>query len=126
MARRRATVGHSQESLAEEMSVDVRTVRRWEAGDSEPLVYLRPKLAHNLQWTPEELDHALTAHETPAFSVDPGPEVDPAGSDDRLTQQYFDDSAGRASSLASETWDLCHGTSCLWASKYVFDRAAQA
>ncbi|HEX6682496.1 MAG TPA: helix-turn-helix transcriptional regulator [Candidatus Limnocylindrales bacterium] len=48
-ARRRKTVGLSQEKLAELLGVDTSTVRRWEAGTTEPLAWMRPRLANVLK-----------------------------------------------------------------------------
>jgi transcriptional regulator with XRE-family HTH domain len=45
LARRRKTVGLTQEGLAEVVGVDSSTVRRWEAGTTEPLPWMRPRLA---------------------------------------------------------------------------------
>lgn len=61
LAERRKTLGYSQESLAERMSVDRSTVARWERGECEPQPFVRLKLAQVLQVTPLELD-GLLAH----------------------------------------------------------------
>lgn len=45
LADRRQTVGHTQESLAALLGVERSTVVRWEAGETEPLPWCRPKLA---------------------------------------------------------------------------------
>jgi transcriptional regulator with XRE-family HTH domain/tetratricopeptide (TPR) repeat protein len=60
----RKALGYSQESLAEQMSVDRTTVARWERGQAEPQPYIRPKLARLLQITPLELDSLLVAPRT--------------------------------------------------------------
>lgn len=49
LARRRKTVGLSQEKLAELLRVDTSTVRRWEAGQTEPQPWMRPRLATALK-----------------------------------------------------------------------------
>jgi DNA-binding XRE family transcriptional regulator len=59
-AKRRRTVGFSQESLAETVGVDRSTVVRWEAGDTEPQPWLRPKIARVLQINLDELDALLS------------------------------------------------------------------
>lgn len=62
-ARRRETMGFSQEALAERLGIDVRTVRRWDTGDfvKGPQPWIRTKLARCLQVTLEGLDELLTA-----------------------------------------------------------------
>jgi transcriptional regulator with XRE-family HTH domain len=63
LAERRKSLGYSQESLAERMSVDRSTVARWERGTSEPQPFIRPKLAQVLQVTLLELDSLLAVRE---------------------------------------------------------------
>lgn len=58
-AQRRRTMGLSQEGLAERLGVDRSTVLRWEAGDTEPQPWLRPKLARVLEISNEQLDELL-------------------------------------------------------------------
>ena len=58
-AQRRKTVGFSQERLAERLGIDRSTVTRWESGETEPLPWLRPKLARVLQVSIEQLDELL-------------------------------------------------------------------
>lgn len=59
LAQRRKAVGHSQESLAVLLGVDRSTVVRWEAADTAPQPWLRPKLAEALGITVHELDGLL-------------------------------------------------------------------
>ena len=61
LAQRRKTVGFTQEGLAERLGVDPKTVRRWESGETEdgPQPWLRPKLAHCLQVSVEQLEELL-------------------------------------------------------------------
>jgi transcriptional regulator with XRE-family HTH domain len=61
LARRRKTVGFTQETLAEQLGVDPTTVRRWESGETEngPQPWLRPKLARYLQVSIEQLEELL-------------------------------------------------------------------
>ncbi|MFI6458608.1 helix-turn-helix domain-containing protein [Streptosporangium amethystogenes] len=58
-AQRRKSVGFSQERLAERLGIDRSTVTRWESGETEPLPWLRPKLARVLQVSIEQLDELL-------------------------------------------------------------------
>jgi transcriptional regulator with XRE-family HTH domain len=58
-AQRRRAVGFSQERLAERLGVDRSTVVRWEGGQSEPLPWMRPKLARALQVSLDQLDELL-------------------------------------------------------------------
>ncbi|OLF06265.1 hypothetical protein BU204_36500 [Actinophytocola xanthii] len=61
LARRRKTLGFTQEELAERIGVDPSTIRRWESGASKtgPTPHLRAKLATVLQVSPEQLDALL-------------------------------------------------------------------
>ena len=59
LAQRRKAVGHSQENLAALLGVDRSTVVRWEAADTAPQPWLRPKLAEALGITVHELDGLL-------------------------------------------------------------------
>jgi transcriptional regulator with XRE-family HTH domain len=68
LARARKKVGYSQEALAEALGVDRSTVVRWEAGEHEPLPYIRPKLARLLDVSAEELNELLQW--TPSAQID--------------------------------------------------------
>ena len=59
LARRRKAVGHTQESLAALLGVDRSTTARWEHGSTEPMAWLRPRLAAALKVTVEELADLL-------------------------------------------------------------------
>ena len=65
-AQRRKALGFTQESLAAHLNVERSTVVRWEAGKSEPLAWLRPKLAAALKVTPEHLTDLLAESSTNA------------------------------------------------------------
>src|SRR5262245_21814168 len=60
LARRRKSLGFTQEALAAKLRVERSTVVRWERGDQEPQPWFRPKLADVLQLSPEQLDDLLT------------------------------------------------------------------
>ncbi len=63
LAERRKTVGHTQEQLAELVGVERSTVVRWEAGETEPKPWSRPKLAQALAVSVDELHRLLTVPE---------------------------------------------------------------
>ncbi|MFI9645314.1 helix-turn-helix transcriptional regulator [Streptomyces sp. NPDC052040] len=67
LVRRRRALGFTQESLAEQLGVERSTVRRWEAGGSSPLPFIRPRLAGLLRVGAEELEDLLTAVSSTAF-----------------------------------------------------------
>jgi len=56
----RRVAGFSQEQLAEHLGVERSTVARWEAGETTPQPWLRPKLAEALSVSPAELHELLT------------------------------------------------------------------
>ncbi|MGQ0719815.1 MAG: helix-turn-helix transcriptional regulator [Pseudonocardiales bacterium] len=85
LAERREIVGHSQETLARALGVEVTTIGRWERGETSPQPPSRPKLADTLEISLEELDHmlaegqptnALVASDTPDKLIH-DPEHDP-------------------------------------------------
>jgi tetratricopeptide (TPR) repeat protein/transcriptional regulator with XRE-family HTH domain len=61
LARRRKALGLTQEDLADRLGIDRSTVVRWERGESEPLPWIRPKLANALQVTADRLEELLAA-----------------------------------------------------------------
>lgn len=69
-AQRRRAVGFSQEGLAERLGIDRSTVARWETGETEPLPWLRPKLARVLQVSIEQLDELLAQAGEPEVLAD--------------------------------------------------------
>jgi transcriptional regulator with XRE-family HTH domain len=89
LARARKAAGYTQERLAEALGVDRTTIIRWEAGDVEPLAYKRPKLAHLLGITREQLEALLIAPATTPGSgnaVDPSEATDP----DHIAKALYD------------------------------------
>jgi transcriptional regulator with XRE-family HTH domain len=68
LARRRRTVGLSQQDLADRLRVDVRSIGRWEAGTGEPQPWLRVGLARALEISVGELEHLLNADQYEAAS----------------------------------------------------------
>lgn len=69
-SQRRKAVGFSQESLAEWLGIDRSTVARWELGETEPLPWIRPKLARAIQVSIDQLDDLLTDAEGPEAPPD--------------------------------------------------------
>lgn len=63
LARRRKSVGHTQESLAAKLGVDRTTVVRWERAESEPQPWVRPGLADALDVSLDQLADLLTGVE---------------------------------------------------------------
>jgi transcriptional regulator with XRE-family HTH domain/tetratricopeptide (TPR) repeat protein len=59
LAQRRKAVGLSQEALAGVLGIERSTVVRWESGETEPLPWIRPKLARALQVSVDQLGELL-------------------------------------------------------------------
>lgn len=71
LAHIRKTAGYTQEQFAHALGVERSTVTRWEAGDHEPLPYIRPKMAGKLGITADELIELLAPpYETVAYQPD--------------------------------------------------------
>jgi DNA-binding XRE family transcriptional regulator len=64
LAGRRRVVGYTQEQLAAVLGVERTTVVRWEAGETCPQPWCRPKLAQALDVSVEELDTMLVGGRT--------------------------------------------------------------
>jgi DNA-binding XRE family transcriptional regulator len=64
LAGRRRMVGYTQEQLAAVLGVERTTVVRWEAGETCPQPWCRPKLARALDVSVEELDTMLAGDQT--------------------------------------------------------------
>jgi transcriptional regulator with XRE-family HTH domain len=61
LAQRRKALGLTQEALAELLAVERSTVARWERGQSDPLPWMRPKLARALKVSADRLETLLEA-----------------------------------------------------------------
>jgi tetratricopeptide (TPR) repeat protein/transcriptional regulator with XRE-family HTH domain len=66
LAQRRKAVGLTQEQLAERLGVERTTVVRWERGETQPLPWLRPRLARALGVSADRLEELLAADGAPA------------------------------------------------------------
>jgi tetratricopeptide (TPR) repeat protein/transcriptional regulator with XRE-family HTH domain len=66
LAERRKAVGLTQEQLAEQLGVERTTVVRWERGQTQPLPWLRPKLAQALGVSADRVEELLAAGSAPA------------------------------------------------------------
>ena len=94
LAQRRKTLGFTQEGLAEQLGVDMTTVRRWETGVTETGLqpWLRPKLARCLQVSTEQLAELLGTDTDKSELL---PEPASAGGEKRQTNlQDFADQSG--------------------------------
>ena len=60
LAQRRKALGLTQEDLAGLLGVQRSTVVRWERGETEPLPWIRPKLAATLQVSADRIEELLT------------------------------------------------------------------
>jgi transcriptional regulator with XRE-family HTH domain len=59
LAQRRKAEGLTQEALASLLEVEPSTVVRWERGETEPLPWIRPKLAETLRVSADRLEDLL-------------------------------------------------------------------
>jgi transcriptional regulator with XRE-family HTH domain len=87
LAQRREIQGHSQETLARALGVELTTVGRWERGETSPQPWSRPKLADALAISLEELDHLL-AEGQPAKAVVTSNATDEPGDDPVLSATW--------------------------------------
>jgi transcriptional regulator with XRE-family HTH domain/tetratricopeptide (TPR) repeat protein len=65
LAQRRKAAGLSQEALAGVLGIERSTVVRWESGETEPLPWIRPKLARALRVSADQLDGLLEIEARP-------------------------------------------------------------
>jgi transcriptional regulator with XRE-family HTH domain len=102
LARRRRTVGLTQQDLAESLRVDVRSVGRWEAGTGEPQPWLRAELARALQVTADGLEDLLRIeHHDPAAPGVLGRTLVTSADAEQIEQL----------AINLTTWDHAHGGS---------------
>jgi len=71
LVQRRKTLGLTQEELAELVAVGRSTVVRWERGESEPLPWVRPRLARALKVSADLLESLLAGDGQPGDSMAP-------------------------------------------------------
>ena len=96
LAQRRKALGLTQEQLADLLDVDRTTVARWERGETQPLPWLRPKLAKALKVSTERIEALLAGPES----------AGPGGSASVLPRQLpaaVADFTGRAAELRTLT-----------------------
>lgn len=82
LAARRESLGFTQETLAEELGVELSTVGRWERGTLTPQPWRRPDLAHVLKLSLKDLDALMSPSVGHTVVGDP---ITP-GSDDALAE----------------------------------------
>jgi transcriptional regulator with XRE-family HTH domain len=70
LAQRRRALGLSQEQFAERLGIERSTVVRWEAGQTEPQPWLRPRIAGVLRVSIDQLDELLAQAGGPEMSSD--------------------------------------------------------
>jgi transcriptional regulator with XRE-family HTH domain len=70
LAQRRKAVGLTQEQLADQLGVERTTVVRWEGGQTQPLPWLRPKLAKALGVSADRIEELLAGGGAPAGARD--------------------------------------------------------
>ncbi|ONI71169.1 transcriptional regulator [Actinosynnema sp. ALI-1.44] len=90
LAAYRLAAGFTQESLAEQLSIDRGTIGRWERGTQVPQPWQRPDLATSLRISLAELDDILhrTKHQTDSRSAIPTSSKS-ASADVRRSQQEW-------------------------------------
>jgi transcriptional regulator with XRE-family HTH domain len=72
LANRRVSLGHTQQSLGEELSVAAETIAAWERGTRMPHPRYRPELARVLQMTPTDVDRMIDP-DTPPIELNGHP-----------------------------------------------------
>jgi tetratricopeptide (TPR) repeat protein/transcriptional regulator with XRE-family HTH domain len=104
LAQRRKALGLTQEALAAVLDVERSTVARWERGETEPLVWMRPKLARALRVSAGRLEELLDSAAPPDS---PGPDAgrrgDRTAAVPRQLPAAVPDFTGRAAELKALT-----------------------
>lgn len=86
LAECREKVGHTQESLAEELGVERTAVGRWERGTQQPRPWLRHALAATLGLSREQLNDVLRRTARPSVSPDGTADTSPQAAIPMLRQ----------------------------------------
>jgi tetratricopeptide (TPR) repeat protein/DNA-binding XRE family transcriptional regulator len=86
LAQRRRAMGFTQEALASQLDIERSTVVRWEGGETEPLPWIRPKLARTLRVSADELAELLKSAVMPQPAPpQPAPAPDRGSDPDVIT-----------------------------------------
>src|SRR5215469_434157 len=104
LAQRRKALGLTQEDLAGLLGVQRSTVVRWERGETEPLPWIRPKLAATLRVSADRIEELLTvgpAVRGPGTGAERSEDSSPAVP--RQLPAAVGDFTGRAAELAALT-----------------------
>jgi tetratricopeptide (TPR) repeat protein/transcriptional regulator with XRE-family HTH domain len=104
LAQRRKALGLTQEDLAGLLGIERSTVVRWERGETQPVAWIRPKLAEVLRVSPEQLGELLDAGARPDGTTGPGkPRNPPVSPVPRQLPAAVADFTGRAAELQALT-----------------------
>jgi transcriptional regulator with XRE-family HTH domain len=103
-ARARKAAGYTQESLAERLGIDRTTVARWEAGQTAPQPWARPKIAETFGLSLDELNRLLGDTGTAEQVVDiPEPRTEALALPEDF--RVFFDELGVTASASGITWE---------------------